>query len=430
MRQPEILIDGYNLALRHGTGVATYGRTLLTAANTLNFNVGILYGTNSLTDNQLLNEIAVFEARPITNRRRRWLPNWSQLTRSFSGSFGRIDVHELALSGRVIPPSGQFIQAQKTYVAQDIYPRAIGLFRQTGITSSISIPDLDVAHWTYPLPIEAKGAKNIYTLHDLVPLKLPYATADDKARYYSLCRWIMENSDHIVTVSESSKRDIIDLLGVSEDKVTNTYQPVDIDGFAQGDEKTRARRIEHLFGVGFQEYFIFFGAIEPKKNVARLLEAYLSSGTRTPLVVVGAPGWGSEADTSSIASLRALDRDGKIIWLTYLPRDLLILLISGAKATLFPSLYEGFGLPVVESLALGTPVMTSNTSSLPEVAGDAALLIDPYHVRSMADAIWQLDTDSNLRVDLKKKSSVKAAEFSPQRYAERISKLYGRLLDR
>src|SRR3546814_7191149 len=99
-----------------------------------------------------------------------------------------------------------------------------------------------------------------------------------------------------------------------------------------------------------REYFLFFGAIEPKKNIARMLEAYLGSGSKSPLVIVGAPGWGSDQDVKLLKSMASLDKRKRIIWLGYLPREMLAMLIAGARATLFPSLYEGFGLPVLESI--------------------------------------------------------------------------------
>ena len=423
-----ILIDGYNIALEHGTGVATYGRTLVAAAAALGHEPGVLYGAPvGDTSDNLLNEIAVVEGVAMQPVRRGKWARWAEAAASLRTGIGTVKAAEVRHTGQVIVPPARQLASNRAWIINDVYRRAIGLYRATGMASRVEVPGIDLAHWTYPLPVEAKGAPNIYTLHDLVPLRLPYTTADNKRSYYALCKRIAERADHIVTVSEASKRDIIEILGVPEDRVTNTYQSVDVGDMVRGvDQATIETYVEGLIGAEMRGYFLFFGAIEPKKNLMRLLEAYLGSGVKTPLVIVGAPGWGGENDIKMLSALRALDRHGRIVWLGYLPRDMLAMLIAGARATLFPSLYEGFGLPVAESMAMGTPVLTSNTSSLPEVAGNAGLLIDPYSIKAIADAIKALDSDEGLRADMAAKGKVQAARFSLDAYRARLDDLYAR----
>ena len=181
---------------------------------------------------------------------------------------------------------------------------------------------------------------------------------------------------------------------------------------------------------------MFFGAIEPKKNVGRMIEAFLSSGSELPLVIVGKQAWKSEEELKLLFDdhIRYQVQEGsilrtkrKIILLDYAPFRLLISLIRGAKAALFPSLYEGFGLPALEAMKLGTPVMTSNTSSLPEVVGDAAITVDPYDVRAMVEAIRALDSDADLRGWLEQAGPRRAALFSAEQYERRLAEVYGRL---
>lgn len=419
-------IDAYNISLEHGTGVATYGRNLVSAAAALGHDVGVLYGSNAGGSNvALLNEIAMVEGnRTAGQQPRRW-KKFREGAAAVLSVRHAIEAHEILLTGQVILPPGQQLGAAHSWNIRNLYRRAIGVYRVTGIGTTVDVEGLDLAHWTYPLPIEAKGALNVYTLHDLVPLRLPYTTADHKRDYYRLCMRIATRADHIITVSEASKRDIIDILGVPEGRVTNTYQSVDVANLLQGvDDATISTYVRGLLNVEMRGYFLFFGAIEPKKNVARLLEAYLGSGTRTPLVIVGAPGWGGESDTKLLASLKALDAQNRIIWLSYLPRDMLVMLIAGARATLFPSLYEGFGLPVAESMALGTPVITSNTSSLPEVAGDAALMVDPYQTNDIACAIKAMDADDDMRTELAIRGQQQVRKFSVEAYSERLVGVY------
>jgi glycosyltransferase involved in cell wall biosynthesis len=185
------------------------------------------------------------------------------------------------------------------------------------------------------------------------------------------------------------------------------------------------RYVEGILGVAPKGYFLFFGAIEPKTNVARLLEAYLGSATKAPLVLVGAPGWGSKQDMALIESMAALDTGKRVKWLGYLPRATLTRLIAGARAVLFPSLYEGFGLPVLEAMELGTPVITSNVSCLPEVGGEAPQYVNPYDVQSILSAIRTVDADDDLRADMASKGLVQARQFSSAAYQARLAEFYG-----
>jgi len=160
------------------------------------------------------------------------------------------------------------------------------------------------------------------------------------------------------------------------------------------------------------------------------VEAYLTSGSTRPLIVVGGKGWLEEDE---MALMTAHRRQGKaarrrIRTFDHLPFSLLVSLIRGARGTIFPSIYEGFGLPVLESMLLDTPVVTSTVASLPEVAGDAALLVDPYDPAAISRAIRQLDADDALAADLVARGRAQAARFSPEAYQARLAELYARVL--
>lgn len=425
----KIAVDAFNITLPHGTGVATYGRSLARTARQLGHNISILFGSRQ-THSQvsLLNEIALAEGdAPLTGKHYAVLAKGATFLRAARGTVQSLKARQVLMSGQVVLPQRLQVEAAQYWNARNLYAGSDQVFRATGAFTGVAVEGIELAHWTYPLPVKMRGARNIYTLHDLVPLRLPYTTADRKRAYYRLCRKIADQADHILTVSEASRRDIVNILGVSEDRVTNLYQSSDI-GAALGviDEAFVTRYVEGLLGVGLREYFIFFGAIEPKKNIARLIEAYLASSVSHPLVIVGGPGWGSEQDVKLLKSLADLDSKKRIIWLGYLPREMLAMLIAGARATVFPSLYEGFGLPALESMALGTPVITSNTSSLPEVVGDAGRLVDPYDVRSIAAAIIEMANDEGLRAELSRQGLVQADKFSSAAYAQRLGDFYAR----
>jgi glycosyltransferase involved in cell wall biosynthesis len=295
----------------------------------------------------------------------------------------------------------------------------------------------DLMHWTYPVPVRMPRVRNIYTLHDLVPLRLPFTTLDHKRRYFRLSQHIAKQSAHIVTVSENSRRDIINLLGVPEDRVTNTWQSVEIPRrLSEAPMATVRAEVAGAFGLEAGRYWLFFGAIEPKKNVGRMIQAFLASGAEGPLVIVGKKAWKSEAELKLLFDdhIRFLVQQGqeirrrhKVMLLDYAPFRLLVNLIRGARAVLFPSLYEGFGLPALEAMLLGTPVVTSNTASMPEVVGDAAITVDPYDVSALVRAIQAVDGDAELRARLAAAGPRRAAQFSPERYAARLGALYARL---
>jgi len=437
---PRIFIDGFNLSLQQGTGVATYARNLSFSLRDLGAEVGVLYGTptSTISFHPLIREIAFFD--PLVGRPPRIFEMLRWLRRAAATPFGEIAT-EVPITGKVVretfrsrlPHFDHIWNVQNLFEKQRLHFR---LYRSRMRVHFRRPPA--IMHWTYPLALRVAGARNAYTLHDLVPLRLPYTTLDNKRSYFRLTRLLGRRADLIVTVSEASKRDIINLLGVPEERVVNTYQAVEIPERYAGKPVSDVRtEIEGTFGVGYKGYFLFFGAIEPKKNVGRLVEAYLASGVRDPLLIVGKKAWKSDEELrllSDNAHVRyLLTRDGmtetrfRVQQIDYAPFPLLVSLIRGAKAVLFPSLYEGFGLPALEAMLLGTPVMTANTSSMPEVVGDAAIKVDPYDVRAMVEAIRALDADEDLRARLSAFGPKQASLFSPSRYQARLREAYGRL---
>jgi glycosyltransferase involved in cell wall biosynthesis len=222
----------------------------------------------------------------------------------------------------------------------------------------------------------------------------------------------------------------VEILGVCQDRITNTYQAVSIPAdLIEKLEDDVVLDIEETLGLGWHGYFLYFGAVEPKKNLARLIEAHLTSKVDAPLVIVGGRGW-LDADENAFLEQLASDPNGRgerIRRFPYMPFHLLVSLIRGARGVLFPSLYEGFGLPVLEAMLLGAPVITSNAGSLPEVAGSAALSVDPYDVGTIRDAIRQVDADASIRNELSRKGQLQARQFSPENYASAVSGVYERL---
>lgn len=437
MPLPRICIDGFNLGLSKGSGIATYARNLNDSLRSLGHETQILYSApRKASRSALLNEVALVDA-PAPGKRfdpfralQAWAPPGTRRAWPVTPS-GEVLTRQLASR---FPPAAMY------WASPDIFHSANRAFATYRRFTSVHLGDdraTDVMHWTSTLPAHAPGLANIYTIHDLIPLKLPFATLDRKADFFALCREILKRADHVVTVSEHSKADICRIFDVDPSRITNTYQSVSLPRqIAERDEQEVAREVDGVFSLGWRSYFLFFGAVEPKKNLARVIEAYLASGVGSPLVIVGGKSWLDDDETRliyedvvSTMTLKAgiLRRADRIRRYDYLPFSLLVSLIRGARATLFPSLYEGFGLPVLESMLLGTPVLTSTAGALPEVAGEAALCVDPYDTQAIAQGIRRLDADAALREDLAQRGRQRAQIFTPEKYQARLTDLYERL---
>ena len=197
-------------------------------------------------------------------------------------------------SGLVISPVADALRPyRRLFAATRLFEIGEAHFRIYGQPAPLKFAERpDIFHASHAVPLAVKGCPNIYTIHDLVPLRLPHTTLDDKKYVYRLLTKLARTADHIVTVSEYSRQDIIRELGVDEKRVTNTYQAVDVPAEVLARSKDEiATELHALFGLGFREYFLFCGAIEPKKNVSRLIDAYAASGTKCPLILAGGGGW-------------------------------------------------------------------------------------------------------------------------------------------
>jgi glycosyltransferase involved in cell wall biosynthesis len=332
------------------------------------------------------------------------------LTRGFAGAL-RPGARRLT---KVAKPHA-FAGFASAWVAPDIFRQAYWRSRMgLGLLRLDHPVPPEIMHWTYPTPLTVVGARNIYTIHDIIPLLRPDLSPINSVRHRRILRHVLASAAHIVTVSEQSRRDLIAVLGCDQDLVSNTYQSVDVEAAAKG------RLPAALEAEG---YFLFCGSVEPRKNLPRLVEAHRASGVTEPLVIVGPDKWRA----AEVA--RCWAGSPSVIRLGLLDRSTLLAVMSGAKALLFPSLAEGFGLPVAEAMALGAPVMTSDHGALAETAGGAALLVDPTDVAAMAGAIRALSAEPAVRERLRHAGFARAKAFSPSAHADRLAALYGRVLE-
>lgn len=291
--------------------------------------------------------------------------------------------------------------------ARDIFRLSQTRFAATGRMLELRADGpAGIMHWTYPIPAWIAGWANIYTVHDVIPIVSPGLSPVDPHAMRRRIAAVAEQADRIITVSQAARRSIIDALSLPEEQVVDCGIAVTMADHAAG---VPAGTLPANLAPG--EYFLFCGLNEPRKNVPRLVAAWAASGTRRPLVLVG-------PDAQSIPP-----RPGLVL-LPFQPRERLLALIRDARALLFPSLAEGFGLPVAEAMTLGTPVLTSDSEVLSETAGGAALLVDPHDQASIAAGIARLDQDATLCADLAVRGAARARAFTPSLFGARLQALH------
>lgn len=434
-----VLLDTRVLSLPQGTGIATYGRNLSLINGELGNSVDLLYEFyRAGGQDPVLEEVSFYDPQYSigSSRLDRGLTA-ARIVRQITQPNHVVRARPVARTGFVDDRAirHRLPHFDRVVTAPLIYRMAWKYFSLTGRFLPVAT-DLktDLAHWTAPFPIYAPESKNVYTIHDVIPLKLPFTSQDKRQQYLRLIRNIISIADHIVAVSETTKRDLVELVPDAEPKTSITYQSVQLPPkllAMPADEN--ARLVKNLFGVTAQKYFLFFSAIEPKKNVGRLLEAYLASNSPFPLIMVGHKGWLFEDELRPLGyqeiGARLLGRQGRVparvIPVDFVNFRLLVALIRSARAVLFPSIYEGFGLPILEAMICGTPVMTSNFGAMKETAGaEAALLVDPFDPSDMTAAIERLSQDDTLCQQLAAAGPVRAKAFAWENYRERLAQAY------
>ncbi|HET9449299.1 MAG TPA: glycosyltransferase family 1 protein, partial [Aggregicoccus sp.] len=315
------------------------------------------------------------------------------------------------------------------YNLPECFERANRLFQHTRLLTRLA-PRRPPRIWhaTYPLPMTVRGAKQLTTVHDLIPLRLPHTTLDDKEFFFGLVREAVRRSDLVLTVSEHTRKDLLEQFDVAPEKVVVTYQPVPEP--APGVARREAQRLLRTHQLRSGEYLLFVGNIEPKKNLGRLLEAYAGIDTELPLVVVGRKAWLWEQELRKAGPLLegSARRPPRLRLLDYVSREDLDALYANAALLAFPSLYEGFGLPPLEAMSLGCPVLTSETSSMPELCGEAALYVDPYSVGDLRAKLTRMLESEPLRRQLALKGREQVRRFNMQDYRRRLSQAYLQVL--
>lgn len=224
-------------------------------------------------------------------------------------------------------------------------------------------------------------------------------------------RWNLRAARHVITISHATKRDLINWYGADPDRITVTHHGCSSIFAPPADPRVVAAVTAH-YGLGQRPYLLYIGTVQPRKNLSRVIDALaltIAAGYDLDLVIAGKRGWLSEPIERRAGELGIANR---VHFTGFVADADLPALLAGALAFVFPSLYEGFGMPVVEAMACGTPVITSTSSSLPEIAGDAALLVDPLDTNAIAAAIMRLNDDHDLRATLRQRGLARARLFN------------------
>jgi glycosyltransferase involved in cell wall biosynthesis len=295
---------------------------------------------------------------------------------------------------------------------------------QYSLPSQIRRTGADVFHGPATVGPYRQPCPTVFTLHDLALLRYPEAF-DPLWRWYArgVLRRIVPRATAVIAVSESSRRDGIEQLGLLPEQVHVVYHGCD-PIFAPVTDPQQREEVADRLGLT-EPFFLSVGTLEPRKNLIRLLHAFRRlkerHGGEHQLVVVGGRGW---LYTAIFDEVKRLGLEGQVTFAGYVARQDLPALYSMAELLAYPSLYEGFGLPSLEAMACGCPVVTSNTSSLPEVVGDAAICVDPTDVDMIAHAMAAVVRDPVRRAEMVQRGLERARWFSWERTALETLKVY------
>ena len=283
--------------------------------------------------------------------------------------------------------------------------------------------DVDLIHSTDQfIPIANKPL--LATVMDVIPLSHPQFLKS-QSRYLKSFIWkkLAQRADRIITISEFSKTEITKYLGFPDNQIEVIPLGVDERYYQKLSEIDKQAALNDL-GIN-SPFFLFIGSIQPRKNLVRLLEAHAklprSLAKEYPLILAGKLAWD---DGQTIAAIEQAVSEGRAKWLNYISEKQKLCLLQSATALAFVSLYEGFGLPITEAFASELPVITSDRSSIPEVAGNAAILVDPLDTKAMGDALLSLIEDSALTNHLKAAGKQRAQLFSWEENAKKTLSIY------
>ena len=325
-------------------------------------------------------------------------------------------------------PSWPDVEGRRLRVAPTrlptISPVARIMWEQVALPALMLRDRLDVLHCPLNVLPIASRVPIVLTIHDLTFIRYPKRFHPAKQRYLAtFTRYAARHASRIITDSAATRTDVIDAFGVHPDQVEVVYPGVDPDFQPRESDSEALSAFRNRMGLP-DRYVLYLGTLEPRKNVDRLVHAFarlVREGLPHALVLAGGRGWDYAAIDRAIVEAGITSR---VIIAGYVRREDQPLWYSAADLFVYPSQYEGFGLPVLEAMACGTPVVTSNSSSLPEVVGPAAVTIDPTDEAALADAMRAVLTDPSLGARLRDAGPTQARQFTWERAASDCVRAY------
>lgn len=298
------------------------------------------------------------------------------------------------------------------------------------VYSKLDFKQFHVYHspfYAFPKEETSQKLSRIITIYDLIPILYPENfTKNILEKFKLVINSINYQKDWIICISENTKQDFCEYTGMNPERVFVTPLAAEKHFYPITEQKITDNTLQQ-YKIPKSPYLLSLCTLEPRKNLSFLIQCFSKIINQQPnldlnLVLVGVSGW-KNADIFQAAQANSLLKN-RIIFTGYIPDEDLSAIYSGATAFIYPSLYEGFGLPPLEAMKCGTPVITSNTSSLPEVVGDAGIMINPKEQDTLCQAILDITNDSNLRAKLSQKGLERANQFSWQKCAEETVKVY------
>jgi len=269
---------------------------------------------------------------------------------------------------------------------------------------------------TFPMPF-----KKIITVYDLSSLLFPTYNVGGMISWRLLGKKTIKNVDKIIAISNSTKRDIIHFFGCPEEKIQTIYLGKDEIFFPI--HESEKEKFKERYNLNFP-YILYVGVLQPRKNIPNLIKAFnifKKMGMPHKLVIAGGKGW---QFTDIFKTVQELHLQNEVIFTGFIPYEDLPGLYNAAELFVFPSIYEGFGIPALEAMACGIPVITSNSSSLPEIVGETGVMVDPYNLEQLAHSMKEVLTDESYKKEIIKNGLQRANLFSWKRCAEETLDVY------
>jgi len=344
---------------------------------------------------------------------------------------GRVGVFYNQTRGARVPAEVEHLPGHSVRAGYKPWRMAVWLAQLAGVGFNRLLPEAECFHATEHLLLPLRDVPSVLTVHDLIFQRFPEHHRRLNHWYLNLAMPLyVRRADAIIAISEATRSDLVELYGTPPEKITVVYEAAAPHFGPPPSDGERDAALEHVrarYALPDQ-YLVTLGTVEPRKNLSRLLRALVGLRRDHPelaLVVAGVRGWLYE---DFFKTIDALDLTAHVRVLGYVPDDDLAPLFWGARAAVVPSLYEGFGLPVLEAMACGCPVVSSDAASLPEVGGEAARYFDPADVEAMRTAIGEVIGDDALRDEMRAAGLEQAARFSWERAARETWAVYEKVM--